>query len=203
MMKKKFLVFLTIIILSGNNYSQSVGVFLGYGASAFGDDFAKDIEQANYIPLGANILFKIGAFQVGGEINYAIAPFTFEGLYGDVAISQLYFGALAKYKIGSGRRITPYLRLGAGLYTGSEDFTFLEGKNEFGLDDYKIDFKNAFGFNLGAGGELKLNRRNSIFAEFVYHVVNRELDTTDTENEVNKPFSANNWALHFGFKFGL
>lgn len=74
-MKKLFLVFLLIVVLTESNYSQSVGVFLGYGASAFSDDFSTEIEQANYIPVGANILFAVGNFAAGGEINYAIAPF--------------------------------------------------------------------------------------------------------------------------------
>ncbi len=45
---------------------------------------------------------------------------------------------------------------------------------------------------------MNLNRGGGLFAEFVYHIVEREADVEDTENEDNEPFSANNWAIHVG-----
>lgn len=52
------------------------------------------------------------------------------------------------------------------------------------------------------GGELKLNRWNSIYAEFVYHIVERNLNVSE-KDELVVPLQANNWALHVGFNFGL
>lgn len=61
---------------------------------------------------------------------------------------------MVKYKFGYRKGFVPYLRGGVGLYIGSEEFTFPDEKNE--IDDYKIDFKNAFGFNVGARGRVKI-----------------------------------------------
>jgi opacity protein-like surface antigen len=209
-MKKLSLILLVFFFISGVAYSQSIGAFVGYGSSAFGDDFfGEDVEssQANYIPLGAQLLFgNNGAFEFGGEINYAIIPFTFEtDGWGETKLNQLYFGALAKFKIGSGYGpgLVPYLRAGAGLYTGSADVDFTDEWNDLGLEDLEMDMKSAFGFNIGAGAEMNLNRGGGLFAEFVYHIVEREFDVDDTEMEDNEPFGANNWAIHVGFRFKL
>ena len=110
---------------------------------------------------------------------------------------------MAKFKIGSGAGIVPYIRAGAGMYTGTFEMDFNDEWNNIGFEDTELDFKSAFGFNLGAGAEMNINRGGGLFAEFVYHVVERELDAEDTENEENKPFGANNWALHVGFRFTL
>jgi len=96
-----------------------------------------------------------------------------------------------------------YIRAGGGLYTGSLEIDFEDELNSYGWEDSEFDFKNAFGFNIGAGAEMNINRGGGLFAEFVYHIVERELDAEDTENEENKPFGANNWALHVGFRFTL
>jgi opacity protein-like surface antigen len=201
---KKLLVILFTLLLSGNIFSQSIGGFIGYGGSTFGDKFfgeeAEDENQAKYIPLGAHILFGTGGnFEIGAEINYAVVPFVF-GVndLGDLEVEQLYYGALAKFKIGSGGGIWPYVRGGAGLYTGSMNIKFSEEAKESGAEDKSVDFKSAFGFNVGGGAELDFSSNNGIFAELVYHIVNRELDVDESES-----FKASNWAIQVGFHFGL
>ncbi|MDA3862178.1 MAG: outer membrane beta-barrel protein [Melioribacteraceae bacterium] len=207
-MKKLSLILLSLFLLSGTAFSQSIGVFVGYGSSAFGDDFFgedSEVEQAKYLPLGAQLLFGSGgAFEFGAEVNYALVPFTFETEgFGDTKINQLYYGALAKFKIGSGAGLVPYVRGGAGLYTGTVEIDFNEEWEAFGLEDTDLDLKSAFGFNVGAGAEMNLSNSGGLFAEFVYHIVEREFDAEDTEMEENEPFGANNWALHIGFRFAL
>ncbi len=209
-MKKLSLIFLALFLISGTAYSQSIGAFVGYGASAFDD--MDNTDQAGYIPVGGHILFGVAMFEIGAEINYAVVPFTFESRdeeldmkLGESKIGQLYYGALAKFKIGSGGGIWPYVRAGAGMYTGSlkvelsDEFKTLY-REQMGveLEDTEKDFKSAFGFNVGAGAEINFSSNNGLFAEAVYHIVDRELDADGAES-----FTANNWAIHVGFHFGL
>jgi opacity protein-like surface antigen len=210
-MKKLFLVLFTLFLFVGNVFSQSIGAFVGYGTSAFSD--LENTDQAGYVPVGAHILFGTGGnFEIGAEINYAAVPFTFDVQdprydfsLGETKIGQLYYGALAKFKIGSGGGILPYIRGGAGLYTGSikmeysEEFKKMyEESLGITLEDQETDLKSAFGFNVGGGAEIDFSSNNGIFAEFVYHFVKRELDKEGAES-----FTANNWAFHVGFHFGL
>jgi len=207
-MKKSLAILFTLFLLSGSAFAQSIGGFVGYGASAFGDKFfgeeAEDENQAKYVPVGAHILFGTGGnFEIGAEINYAAVPFTFDaGEYGDLEVEQLYYGALAKFKIGSGGGIWPYVRGGAGLYTGSVNVKYSEEAKAIGAEDESIDLKSAFGFNVGGGAELDFSSNNGLFAEFVYHIVTREFDQEEGE-EGDTSFGANNWAIQVGFHFGL
>ena len=54
-MKKLLTILFALMIFSGSAFSQSIGVFIGYGASAFNEDFfgeeAKDEDQAKYVPV--------------------------------------------------------------------------------------------------------------------------------------------------------
>jgi len=203
-MKKLLPILFTLFLFTGNAFSQSIGVFVGYGSSAFGDDFfgdeAQDENQAKYIPVGAHLLFGTGgSFEFGAEINYAAVPFTFSmDEMGDMEVEQLYYGALAKFKIGSGGGLWPYVRGGAGLYTGKVNIKFSDEVKAFGAEDTSFDLKSAFGFNIGGGAELDFSANNGIYAEIVYHIVTREIDEEGSES-----FEANNWALHVGFHFGL
>ena len=214
-MKKLGLILLLLSLASGTAYSQSIGAFVGYGQSAFGEDsfeLGDETEQANYIPLGVQILFGTGGnFEIGGEINYAVVPFTFEmnvfdTHVADMEVEQLYFGALARFKIGTGSGIWPYIRGGAGIYTGSLNMNYTDEMKELylldtgmELEDESADFKSAFGFNAGVGAEINFSHNNGVFAEFVYHIVKREIDGEDAGGAS----SANNWALHVGFRFSL
>ena len=200
-MKKLILILLSVVLFSSAAYSQSLGVFAGYGSSAFDDEDLE--EQSNYIPVGVHILFGSGgSFEFGAEVDYAVTPFTFEEEgFGDLIINQLYYGALAKVKFGSGDGMKPYARAGAGMYTGNFEFDYSDELKNLGAEDIEFEMKDSFGFNVGGGIDINMNATTGIFVEFVYHIVEREVEPGDgIETE---PFGANNWALHAGISFGL
>ncbi len=203
-MKKTCFIFLILLQFSGVTYSQSFGLYGGYGLSSFNDDFfgeEENSEQAGYIPIGAQILFGNGVIGMGVEVDYAVVPFSFSlNDMGDVKINQLYYGALAKIKMTSQSGIGAFLRGGIGQYTGKLEFDFSDELNEMGYEDSETDFKNSVGFNVGGGFEFMFQdtKKNGMFVEFVYHFVDRAIDEEDSEE-----FNANNYAVHVGFIFGL
>lgn len=176
-------------------------------------EFGSGFEQANFIPVGVNLLFKTNhgtsPLEIGGEISYGVSPFTFELGDGDVhfadlKINQLYFGGLAKFTIRTGGKVSPYIRGAAGIYTGNAEIEYTDKAKELAeldsepLENKEIDIKNSFGFNVGVGLEFKINRKNALFFEFVYNIVEREFDEDDSEK-----FNANNWVVQVGISFGL
>jgi len=208
-MKKLIAIIFTMILLSGSVFSQSIGLFVGYGSSQF-DEQGLDT-QSKYVPVGGHILFGAGAFEIGAEISYAAVPFTYEVFNttynmksGELKIEQLYYGALAKLKIGSGGGIWPYVRAGAGMYTGkmkaelTQEFKDFAANNGVIVQDSEKNMKSAFGFNLGGGVELDFSENNGLFGEIVYHFVNRQVDEPGSDS-----FKANNFAIQVGFHFGL
>ena len=118
----------------------------------------------------------------------------------DFQISQLYFGGLAKLRIGSGAGIHPYARAGAGLYTGDAKKEYSDEAKliDPSLEDEKEDFKSAFGFNLGGGIEIDVSTNTGIFAELVYHMVNRELDMEGAEKK-----NMGSIVIYAGIQIGL
>lgn len=220
-MKLKHLLVSLFFISAASVFGQfSLGVFTGYGQSSFDDDILgsdSKIEQAGYVPVGVQAGFNIntvsfGSIFVGAEFNYAVLPFTFD-INGDIGngdeslaefkVNQMVIGALAKFKFGKGN-IKPFVRLGGGAYMGGGDMEYSDKLKDyyqqFGqtLEDEEYDVKTAFGFNAGAGADFRLNPSTSFFAEFVYHIVDREPDEEGAES-----FSANNWAIQLGAQFGL
>ncbi|MCW8848942.1 MAG: porin family protein [Melioribacteraceae bacterium] len=221
-MKKILAILITTVLFTISSQAQiSVGIYSGFGQSSFDEDILGEggkVEQAGYIPAGLQLLYKLpnmsfGAIYLGAEVDYAVVPFTFEmsddigngpEKLADFKINQMVIGALVKVKFGQ-NNLRPFLRLGGGAYTGGADIEYTEKIKELfqqqynsTLEDEEIDIKTAFGFNIGAGADLKIGSSNALFAEFVYHMVSREADGDDSES-----FSANNWAAHIGFQFGL
>lgn len=221
-MKHLYNVLIFVFLLTISLQAQvSVGVYTGFGQSSFDDDsFGEggDLEQAGYIPAGLQIGFNLpkmdfGTIYLGAEIDYAVVPFTFEmsddigngnEKLADFKINQMVIGALVKVKFGS-NNIKPFIRLGGGAYLGGADLEYTDEFKKLVLEEYdqsledeEIDFKSAFGFNIGGGADFQIGSSTAIFAEFVYHMVSREVDEEGAES-----FGANNWAAHVGLQFGL
>jgi len=213
-MKKIGVALLFLCLVSGTGYAQTIGVFGGYGSSQFSeDDFWEGFEQSSFVPVGANLMFNtssgLSPIQIGGEINYGVVPFTFEMSDGDMHVAdlklnQLYFGAIVKFTIMTGNKAAPYLRGGAGMYTGNAEMEYTSEAKElfesYGItvEDEDIDVSSAFGFNIGAGLNFEINNKNALFFEFVYNIVEREVDEDGGEK-----FTANSWVVQAGFSFGL
>jgi opacity protein-like surface antigen len=220
-MNKFSLILLSLILFSITiNAQGSISIFAGYGQSSFDEDLFGDdskIEQAGYVPVGLQGGFNInnlefGSIFLGAEFNYAVLPFTFD-MSGDIGsgdqtlaeikINQMFIGALVKVKFGKGNA-NPFIRLGGGAYMGGGDIEYSDELktyySQFGqtLEDEEQDLKTAFGFNVGAGSDFKINPSTTIFTEFVYHMVDREPDEENAE-----AFTANNWAIQVGMIFGL
>lgn len=221
-MKRILAALITIILFSISSQAQvSIGIYTGYGQSSFDEDILGEgakIEQAGYIPAGLQIGYNLpkmdfGTIYLGAEVDYAVVPFTF-GMSDDIGngpekladfkINQMIIGALVKIKFGQ-NSLKPFVRVGGGAYTGGADVEYTEKIKQLfeqqynqTLEDEEIDTKTAFGFNIGAGADLKIGSSSVLFAEFVYHMVSREVDVEDSES-----FGANNWAAHVGIQFGL
>ncbi len=208
-MKTKLLI-ATMIFFTISLFAQDQGsviIFGGYGQSFFSSEIGdenSETDEAKYVPVGVQVLFGVGNFSVGGEVNYAAVPFTFtansDGVdLADFTITQLYYGGVIKFRLGTHAGLNPYIRAGAGMYTGkfkvdwSDDVTRL-----LGYEDSETDYKSAFGYNIGAGFELAVSPTSGIIVEFVYHKVNRELDVEGAEAG-----KADNAAIHAGFKLGI
>ncbi len=212
-----FMLFSCHILLSAQ---PSLGVFVGYGVSSFDNDLVGGVgveSSAGYLPFGAQVGYSLtglsfGAISFLAEFNYSAIPFTyesFEDLAGkntktsEIKISQTFIGALVKMKFGTGF-FNPFIRVGGGAYLGGvkQEFTE-EARNyvqQFGgtLEDGDYDFKTAFGFNIGAGTDIRVGKVTGLFGEFVYHLVSRELDVQGAESK-----SANNWAIQVGFQIAI
>ena len=196
-MNKAFIMLVALAMVAVGASAQTTLLgFAGYGQSAFDLDeaFGEDVteDQAGYIPVGAEILVELSpGLSVGAEVDYAVVPFTWEFEYagetvGEVKVTQMVLGGLARFEMGQGS-LRPHVRGGAGLYMGKS-----KSEPEQGADTEE-DFKNAFGFNVGAGLTADFGETKIWMLEFVYHIVSREADVEGAES-----FGANNWALHLG-----
>ena len=188
-------------------YAQpSLNLFTGYGMSSF-----KNVaHQANYLPVGAQLMFGIPVFNFGIEANYAAIPFifnVFEGEAGknvkEIKFQQLFVGSVVKINLTEGNFI-PFCRLGGGLYSGKEIIKWTEEEKKraaeqgINLQDYKVPLKNTIGFNAGGGFDLILSRYSGLFFEYVFHLVSRKENIKD-----GSTFKADNWVVQAGYKFNF
>jgi hypothetical protein len=187
-MKTFTLSVLIVLVLSTFGMSQSIGVFGGYLNSSFDDQE----DAAGAIELGASfVIDALPILDAGAEYTMTVSPFEFEGsdpFIGDfkTKLNSSMFGVYARYNLPL-PALTPYVRVGAGYYSGSIE---VEALGQTGEED----FSSALGFNVGAG----INTFTGLNAEFVYHLVKRELDQ---QGAVSAGY--NYWGLRVGYYFSL
>jgi hypothetical protein len=187
-MRRVLIAMIAVGLLAGGASAQTkLAAFVGYGQSAFEDQD----DAAGYIPIGVQGLLELSpGLSAGVELNLAVVPFTwtyedFED--SETKVTQTVIAALAKYEIGQGR-MRPHVRGGVGMYMGK-----LEYVDDPFFGDAEEDYKSAIGFNFGGGVTADWGYDRFWLAEFVYHVVSRELDVEGADS-----FGANNWALQLG-----
>ena len=107
----------------------------------------------------------------------------------ELSVSRLFSKATVKTEIEAPALgppmivVSPYVRVGAGMYTGGWEQGEWDG-----------DYDSAIGFNIGAG----VKTLPGIYAEFIYHIVKRKGDWEGAES-----MGANNWGIHVGYQLGL
>lgn len=179
---------LCVLVISSFGMAQSVGIFAGYLNSAF----EEQVDAAGGFELGATfVLDALPVIEAGVEYSTTVSPFEFESeLLGQKITSKFnnsMFGVYGKFNI-SVPAFTPYIRAGAGYYSGSVEVSG-------GGQSATVDFKNTLGFNVGAG----LETFTGLYAEFVYHIVSKELDDPTAAGSAG----ANYWGLRAGYLFSL
>lgn len=182
---------LSILLISTFGMAQSIGVFGGYLNSAFEDQ----TDAAGAIELGGTfVLDALPILEAGAEFSTTISPFEFEGVepFTNTKFTSKFnttmFGVYGKYNLPL-PALTPYFRVGAGYYSGSFDVEALG-------ETVTTDFKSALGINVGAGIETF----TGLFAEFVYHIVSREVDDPLFSGTT---VGYNYWGLRAGYLFSL
>ncbi len=217
------LLLIVIFLFAGYTFvsaQPSLGVFLGYGVSSFDNELVGGVDlssSAGYLPVGAQVGYSLtglsfGALSFLAEFNYSAVPFTYE-TFGDlgsgeiktseIMVSQTFIGAVFKMKFGKSF-FNPFIRVGTGAYLGSVQQEFTDDVRSYfeqygqGIEDVDLDFKTAFGFNIGAGTDIRIGQVTGLFGEFVYHIVSRELDIEGAESK-----SANNWAVLVGLQISI
>jgi len=198
-MKRLTILFLLLGTIS--LYAQSsVAGYVGAGYSSFGlDDFSLNTDdQAGFVPVGIQITLGDGMLQFGGEVFYAMVPFTFENKLngvktGEFQFTELFAGGFLRINIGN-EAIQPYAKVGGGAYMGKLKWEPEKAYSRL-YPEGDEDFKTAYGFYVAAGLDIKINKTLAIFGELPFHVVKRKLDVDGAES-----FSANHWAIIAGIR---
>lgn len=191
--KKRYLFqsILILLFITQLSYGQvNLGFYSGYGISSFE---AQD-GNADMLPVGLQMYYSMDnlgfiSLNFGVDFNYSAIPFSFilTNNTGQTLITkeqnQLHVGALLKVKFIKGFILNPYIRLGAGLYTGNQSLEYSdelvqEAQQQQIILPNEIELTSAFGFNFGAGLDLNLTTNESfgLFLEFTYHLNSREID---------------------------
>lgn len=175
-----------------------LGLYAGYGRSQFDNCFPlglKEHQATGYVPMGVLVLWHVlPRFLIGLELNHSVIPFTWEQRVGDQKqadekVTQTILGAVARYEFGI-RPVSPHVVGGIGLHM---DRWIVEYVDDVGFADQTYDFKRAMGLHIGGGISAAVDPFRYLFAELLYHHVNKRLDSDHA-----KEFSYDNWALRFG-----
>ncbi|MEJ2615309.1 MAG: hypothetical protein P8Z35_10135, partial [Ignavibacteriaceae bacterium] len=161
-----------IILQTINIYSQpSFNLFSGYGKTVF----ENSANQEEYLPAGVQLMFGVPVVNFGIEANYNVTPINYnvENIQNKrnlkkIRFNQFFIGSVIKINLAVGTFI-PFIRVGAGLYTGNARVTWYEEAKRAAFDDgiilkdYEASLKNKLGVNLGGGFNLELWQYSGFF----------------------------------------
>ena len=181
----------------GRDSSLMIGVFSGYGRSAFENHIVfsekKYREQTAQIPGGVQLIYKKKGSSriIGAEVGYTVYPFSYDIIEKTTRekklereFTQISIGGilgLAPRKLQIRGKFVPFLRVGAGRYWEEEKISYMDDFDSIsGGNIIQTESPKKIGLNLGAGFWLPF-----VTTEFVYHFVKFE-------------HVANNWSLRLG-----
>jgi hypothetical protein len=188
---RKALFLVSFLLFSTGLFAQSnltIGVHSGFLFSAFEDQD----ETLTAIPAGGYFGVEVNEnMEVGAEFNVTVKNFeqTIDDGFGNsftAGISQTVIGGYLRYYIPA-ESMVPYIRAGVGYYLGKFEASSGGGSGS-------VDFKGAVGFNIGAG----IGTESGLYAEFIYHIVSRELDFPGST-----AIDFNNFGAHIGYSFSI
>ncbi len=192
-MKKALIVVITLLGLSSLSFAQS-GISIGLHSGLLLSAFEDQEKSGTAIPLGANVgLYVAENIQIGAEFSFLVSSFEaeFEEFQGqptnpyDLEVTQTAIGAFGRYILPTSG-VKSYIKAGIGMYMG-------EAEASGGVVGEE-DFESAFGFNIGGGIKTAMG----IYAEFVFHIVSRELDVAGVSSQ-----GYNNWGFLVGYDIPL
>ncbi|MBN1435069.1 hypothetical protein JW921_09935 [Candidatus Fermentibacterales bacterium] len=167
----------------------SVYGFLGYGMSAFDEDFLDPWDQEAYVPAGAQFFYQVSPkFQVGAEFELCAKEFSWEeeyyeaGYYWDetLDLSMTTIGLVGRYFIAE----SFFARGGVASYSGSVEYY-----DEWYGYTVDGDLESGIGFNIGGGYLTNVSPKVYAGVEGVYHIVSLEPE------DFNESYDFNHWAF--------
>jgi len=219
-----FTSFLVIFFIVQPAFGQvKIGFYTGFGLSSFEWEGATSAET---LPVGLQVYYSLESIEFvslnfGLDFNYSAIPFSYTvSNAADQELltreqNQLHIGALFKLKFAKEFILNPYIRLGAGLYSGGHSLIFVDALVQQAQQQQiplpaELEISDNIGFNFGGGLDLKLTSSGNLglFLEFVYHLNNRELDESQLNilqgvNLQKRDFGFDNLAILLGFQVGF
>jgi Outer membrane protein beta-barrel domain len=189
---RKALFLVSFLLFSTGLFAQSnltIGIHSGVLFSAFEDQD----KTLTAIPAGGYFGVEVNEnMEIGAEVNLTVKNFedSQDGI--TASMSQTIIGAYLRYYFPA-ETVVPYIRAGVGYYLGAVEFS---GENYPDFLTNNFDYKGAVGFNIGAG----IGTESGLYAEFIYHIVDQEIDTDLFETDAA---GANNFGAHIGYSFSI
>lgn len=153
--------------------SGNYGLHLGYVKAA-------DAEDGNFL-IGGHLEFKLAPiFGIQGAVDYRSEE-SFKGPGGDsYNIRSVPVTVTGRLYLPTSLQLTPFLLAGAGWYNVIYDYP--QAIENLGVEDETV---TTFGWHLGAGADIAISERVSIFGEGRYAFVDPERDFgEDVQDEI-------------------
>lgn len=187
------------LVFAATNLFSQANLSIGINSGVLFSKFEKNILEISIeknkiaIPVGGYFGMQVSEnMEVGVEFSTLGLPFRRKVNEFDenvtISLKQTMFGGYTRIFFPS-ESVVPYIRAGAGYYTGS-----LEGSG--GGNSFETNFKGGVGFNLGAG----IGTASGLYLEFIYHIVTHKFDSNDF---ADTEFGYNSLGGQIGWSFAI